>query len=42
MMPRALTVLCLLPLLAFGRWALDFDEDFAAAAAPPKKPGLSR
>ena len=33
-MPRALTVLCLLPLLAFGHWALDFDEDFAAAAEP--------
>ncbi len=33
MIPRALTVLCLLPLLAFGHWALDFDEDFAAAAA---------
>ena len=32
MMPRALTVLCLLPLLAFGNWALDFDEDFAAAS----------
>jgi len=31
MMPRALTVLCLLPLLAFGHWAMDFDEDFAAA-----------
>jgi len=34
MMPRALTVLCLLPLLVFGHWALDFDEDFAAAAEP--------
>jgi hypothetical protein len=33
MMPRALTVLCLLPLLAFGHWALDFDEDFAAASS---------
>lgn len=32
-MPRALTVLCLLPLLAFGHWALDFDEDFAAASS---------
>ena len=32
-MPRALTVLCLLPLLAFGQWALDFDEDFAAASS---------
>ncbi len=37
MMPRALTVLCLLPLLAFGHWALDFDEDFAAASS--KKAG---
>ena len=34
MMPRALTVLCLLPLLAFGHWALDFDEDFAKKAGP--------
>ena len=33
MIPRALTVLCLLPLLAFGHWALDFDEDFAAASS---------
>ena len=33
-MPRALTVLCLLPLLAFGQWEMDFDEDFAAAAEP--------
>ena len=33
MMQRALTVLCLLPLLAFGHWALDFDEDFAAASS---------
>ena len=34
MMPRALTVLCLLPLLAFAQWEMDFDEDFAAAAEP--------
>ncbi|OQB98251.1 MAG: hypothetical protein BWX80_04035 [Candidatus Hydrogenedentes bacterium ADurb.Bin101] len=32
MMPRALTVLCLLPLLAFAQWEMDFDENFAAAA----------
>lgn len=32
-MPRALTVLCLLPLLVIGNWALDFDEDLAAASA---------
>jgi len=35
MMPRALTVLCLLPLLAFAQWEMDFDEDFAAAAEKP-------
>ena len=35
MMPRVLMVLCLLPLLAFGHWALDFDEDWAAASAEP-------
>jgi hypothetical protein len=29
---RKLLSLCLLPLLAFGHWALDFDEDFAASA----------
>ena len=38
MMPRALTVLCLLPLLAFGQWALDFDEDFAAASSKKVEP----
>jgi len=38
MMPRALTVLCLLPLLAFGQWALDFDEDFAAASSKKAEP----
>ena len=38
MMPRALTVLCLLPLLAFGHWALDFDEDFAAASSKEAGP----
>ena len=27
--------LCLLPLLAFGHWAMDFDEDWAAASAGP-------
>ena len=37
MMPRVLTVLCLLPLLVFGNWALDFDEDFAVASS--KKAG---
>ena len=38
MMPRALTVLCLLPLLAFGHWSLDFDEDFAAASSKKVEP----
>ena len=38
MMPRALTVLCLLPLLAFGHWAMDFDEDFAAASSKKAEP----
>jgi hypothetical protein len=38
MMPRALTVLCLLPLLAFCHWALDFDEDFAAASSKKAEP----
>jgi len=33
-MNRKLISLCLLPLLAFGQWALDFDEDFAAKAGP--------
>jgi len=33
-MNRKLISLCLLPLLAFGHWALDFDEDFAAKAEP--------
>jgi len=33
-MNRKLISLCLLPLLAFGQWALDFDEDFAAKAEP--------
>ena len=32
---QKLISLCLLPLLAFGHWALDFDEDFAAASAEP-------
>jgi hypothetical protein len=32
-MKQKLISLCLLPLLAFGHWALDFDEDFAAASA---------
>ena len=36
-MKRKLIALCLLPLLAFGHWALDFDEDFAAASS--KKAG---
>jgi hypothetical protein len=34
-MKRKLISLCLLPLLAFGHWAMDFDEDFAAASAGP-------
>jgi hypothetical protein len=32
-MNRKLISLCLLPLLAFGHWAMDFDEDFAAASS---------
>ena len=36
-MNRKLISLCLLPLLAVGHWALDFDEDFAAASS--KKAG---
>jgi hypothetical protein len=34
-MKQKLISLCLLPLLAFGDWAMDFDEDFAAASAGP-------
>ena len=34
-MKRKLISLCLLPLLAFGHWAMDFDEDWAAASAGP-------
>ena len=35
-MKRKLIALCLLPLLAFGQWEMDFDEDFAAAASSKK------
>jgi hypothetical protein len=38
MMNRKLIALCLLPLLAFGHWALDFDEDFAAASSKKAEP----
>ena len=31
-MRRILTAFLLLPLLAFGHWEMDFDEDFAAAS----------
>ena len=31
-MKQKLISLCLLPILAFGHWALDFDEDFAASS----------
>jgi len=34
-MKRKLISLCLLPLLAFGHWAMNFDEDWAAASAGP-------
>jgi len=34
-MKRKLISLCLLPILAFGNWAMDFDEDWAAASAGP-------
>jgi hypothetical protein len=37
-MNRKLISLCLLPLLAFGHWALDFDEDFAAASSKKAEP----
>ena len=37
-MKRKLIALCLLPLLAFGHWALDFDEDFAAASSKKAEP----
>lgn len=33
LMKQKLISLCLLPILAFGHWALDFDEDFAADSA---------
>jgi len=34
-MKKKLISLLLLPLLAFGNWAMDFDEDWAAASAGP-------
>ena len=37
-MNRKLISLCLLPLLVFGHWALDFDEDFAAAYSKKAEP----
>ena len=37
-MKRKLIVLLLLPILAFGHWALDFDEDFAAASSKKAEP----
>ena len=37
-MKRKLISLFLLPLLAFGHWALDFDEDFAAASSKKAEP----
>ena len=33
LMKRKLIALCLLPLMAFAQWEMDFDEDFAAAVA---------
>jgi len=38
-MKQKLISLCLLPILAFGHWVLDFDEDFAAASA--EKPDVT-
>ena len=37
-MPRVFTVLCLLPLLVLSHWAIDFDEDFAAASSKKAEP----
>ena len=37
-MKRKLIALCLLPLLAFGHWEMDFDEDFAAASSKKAEP----
>jgi hypothetical protein len=37
-MKRKLISLCLLPLLAFSHWAMDFDEDFAAASSKKVEP----
>jgi hypothetical protein len=34
-MKKKLISLCLVPILAFGHWAMDFDEDWAAASAGP-------
>lgn len=34
-MKRKLISLCLVPILTFGHWAMDFDEDWAAASAGP-------
>lgn len=38
LMKQKLISLCLLPLLVFGHWALDFDEDFAAAYSKKAEP----
>jgi len=35
LMKQNLISLCLVPILAFGNWAMDFDEDWAAASAGP-------
>jgi hypothetical protein len=37
-MKQKLISLCLLPLLAFSHWAMDFDEDFAAASSKKAEP----
>ncbi len=37
-MKRKLIALCLLPLLAFAQWEMDFDEDFAAASSKKAEP----
>jgi hypothetical protein len=37
-MKRKLISLCLLPLLAFSHWAMDFDEDFVAASSKKAEP----
>jgi len=35
LMKQKLISLCLVPILAFGHWAMDFDEDWASAGSLP-------